>query len=96
MQPESRLKVKALEMLRSLPNSWFVKVQMLSIMGIPDILGCVNGRFVAWELKKSKKDHPEPLQQRTLNLIAKAGGVAEVVYPENLDQKFQDLLNLGS
>jgi Holliday junction resolvase len=47
--------------------------------GIPDIIICYNGRFVALEVKVGK-NKPTRLQAATIEQIQKAGGTAEVVY----------------
>lgn len=60
-----------------------MKVQQRSIRGTPDILMCVNGIFIAMELKKSAKDKPDMLQMFTLEQINKAGGIGIAVSPEN-------------
>lgn len=85
MQSETRFKTKVLKALREIPNSWWVKIQQVSMRGTPDIIGCVNGHFVAWELKKSKFDHPDKLQQHNLDLITKSQSLARIVFPENFD-----------
>lgn len=61
-----------------------MKTQQLSIRGTPDYLCCVNGIFVALELKKSKKEKmKDTLQDLNLKKIEKAKGFAFFVYPEN-------------
>jgi len=47
--------------------------------GIPDIIICYQGRFIALECK-SKNRKPTVLQQITINKINRAGGTAVVVY----------------
>ncbi len=49
-----------------------------STAGIPDLICCYKGRFVAFEVK-SPVGKPTELQKRTLEKIQKAGGVAFVV-----------------
>lgn len=44
-------------------------------MGVPDILACVKGRFVAIEVKRPKQK-PRPTQLAWLDAIERAGGVA--------------------
>ena len=48
--------------------------------GIPDLLVCVKGKFLAVELK-AEKGVTTPLQETQLNLIAKSGGVGIVLKP---------------
>jgi Holliday junction resolvase len=53
--------------------------------GVPDIIACFNGRFIAIETKAGKGT-TTTLQERELNLIRKNGGVAMVINEENLDE----------
>lgn len=47
--------------------------------GIPDIIACVNGRFVAFEVKTTSGKATK-LQEATIRKILNAGGVAAVVH----------------
>lgn len=53
--------------------------------GIPDILACVNGYFVAIEVK-AQNGRPSELQKYQCEKIRKAGGFAFVVYPSGWEQ----------
>jgi len=46
--------------------------------GIPDIICCLNGKFIAFEVK-TDKGKTTVLQEITLRKIRRAGGYAEVV-----------------
>lgn len=94
MQPETRFKIKVLKELTLIPDSWFFKTQMLARLGIPDILGCVNGKFVALELKKDKKSKVTKLQKYILLKISIARGYAKIVYPENWENIWEELMML--
>ena len=48
--------------------------------GVPDLLICVNGKFLAVELK-AEKGTTTPLQETQLKLIEKAGGTGLVLKP---------------
>lgn len=48
--------------------------------GTPDILACVNGYFLAIEVK-AQDGHPSELQLAKIANIRKAGGFAYVAYP---------------
>lgn len=52
--------------------------------GVPDIICCVNGRFIAIECKAGG-NKPTTLQQRELKLIADAGGSALVINEQNVE-----------
>ena len=51
---------------------------------IPDIICCVDGKFLAIECKAGT-NKPTALQDRELELIRKAGGIAIVVRETNVD-----------
>ena len=48
--------------------------------GIPDLLCCINGYFVAIELK-AQNGRPSELQLYQIEKIRKSGGLAFVLYP---------------
>jgi Holliday junction resolvase len=52
--------------------------------GVPDIIACVNGRFLAIECKAGT-NKPTALQVREIENIRAHGGVAVVVNEENWD-----------
>lgn len=52
--------------------------------GIPDIIGCYRGYFFAVECKAGKNT-TTALQERELQKIRDAGGIAIVVNEENID-----------
>lgn len=47
--------------------------------GIPDLLCCYRGRFIAFETKRSESDEPSPYQQYQMKRITTAGGIAIVI-----------------
>lgn len=52
--------------------------------GIPDILACVNGLFMAIEVKASNGT-PSELQKLNISRINKSGGVGVFLYPEGFE-----------
>lgn len=50
--------------------------------GVPDILACVNGHFVAIEVK-AEDGKPTELQKWNVDKIRECGGVAMIVYPSD-------------
>lgn len=99
-QPETKFKEKVLPLLRALPNSWFVKTQLVAVLGIPDLLGCLNGKFVALELKRNSTEAKRltgrvRLQGHILLSIRNAGGYAEFCYPENWEAIYKELSNIA-
>jgi hypothetical protein len=78
----------ALGELKTLPHSWFYAPPTMARRGVPDILGCYMGRFVALELKLSharRDPSREALQEYTIECIQNAGSPVAVarVTPEN-------------
>lgn len=64
-------------------------------VGIPDILACVNGYFVAIEVKASKGRSTD-LQRYNRTKIRESGGISIILYPEQFEDfklLIQDLLN---
>jgi mevalonate kinase len=66
--------------LKTVDNCFFWKEHggQFGQAGIPDIIVCLNGRFIALEVK-TEKGKITVLQEVTLRKIRKAGGTAEVV-----------------
>lgn len=66
---------------------WFIKYWgggQFTKAGIPDLLVCCKGYFLAIELK-GPTGKPSPLQRHTIEEIKKAGGLALVLYPKDFD-----------
>ena len=84
-KPEPIFKEKVLEELREIKNSYWIKIQQVALKGVPDILGTINGRFIALELK-IEGDKADKLQEYVLQEIDKSGGIALVVNPSNFEQ----------
>jgi Holliday junction resolvase len=59
--------------------------------GTPDILACVNGYFLAIEVK-AQDGKPSELQLVKINDIRKAGGFAYVAYPSGWE-KLKDIID---
>ncbi len=78
---ERDLTRKILKYLNSLPNcfAWKTWGGMYSTAGIPDIICCFQGQFIAFEVKVGK-NKPTKLQETTISQIKHAGGLAYVVY----------------
>lgn len=62
---------------------WVVKYfgNSFSQNGVPDLLCCIAGRFVAVEVK-AEGGRPTRLQEVTVQKIRDAGGMAMILYPE--------------
>ena len=75
---------------------WHVKyfANRMTKSGVPDILACVNGYFVAIEVK-ADKGKPSELQYWNREKIREAGGISLIVYPnqwEDLKLLIDDLI----
>ena len=77
---EKDLTEKIRAYLKSVDGLFFWKQYggMYSQSGLPDIICCYNGRFLAFEVK-AEKGRTTVLQEVTLRRIKKAGGVALAV-----------------
>lgn len=82
-KPETVFRQKVQKALDKIPHAWFESIQQKAIGGTPDILGCVNGFFVALELKADTKSTVSKLQEYKLKQIANANGLGFVVNPSN-------------
>ena len=73
-------------------NCWFVKffANAYTKSGIPDILCCCNGHFVAVEVK-AQNGKPSELQKWNINKITEANGIGVVLYPDQFDL-FKELI----
>lgn len=66
---------------------WFIKYWgggQFTKSGVPDIIACVNGYFVAIEVK-APTGKPSALQEYNVREIEKSGGVAVILYPKQWD-----------
>lgn len=87
MTPEKKVKTKVTKLLDSYGVYWFYPVMSgYGSSGIPDIVACVRGRFVAIECKATLKDQPTALQQKNLARIKDQGGIAVVINAENVKE----------
>lgn len=93
---EKHFQKKVIAHLKSMPNTWYFKASERSLRGIPDIIACVNGIFVAMELKRDALNKASPLQQFTIDQIIRAKGCAWVVSPENWDKTKEALKALAA
>lgn len=77
--PEAKVKAAVVEILKE-AGAWycFPVASGYGRSGIPDILACQHGEFIAIECK-SGDNTPTALQARELNRIEDAGGTVWVV-----------------
>lgn len=82
--PEKKVKLKVRKILDEMGIYHFCPPGMgLGRSGIPDIVCCYNGRFVAIECKAGN-NKPTALQEREMNAIRQSHGLAFVINEENV------------
>ena len=74
---ESKIQSKILKTLKEL-GIYAYKNITTNRKGIPDIICCIDGKFVALEVKQAKGKTTD-LQDYNIKMIRESGGVAEVV-----------------
>jgi len=89
--PERKVKNQCVEMLKEHGAYYFFPAANgLGRAGIPDIIVCLHGYFLAVECKAGKGT-TTALQERELQRIRNAGGVALVINENNM-QDLKDVL----
>ena len=82
--PESKVKKRVREILDKLGIYHFMPpANGFGRAGIPDIIACMDGHFIAIECKAGK-NIPTALQERNLAQIKKCGGYALVINEDNI------------
>lgn len=73
-------------------KGWFIKHWGggFSKSGIPDLICCVNGIFIAPEIKASDGRASE-LQKLNISVINESGGIGIILYPEGFET-FKNLI----
>jgi hypothetical protein len=96
-KPETTFKERCQADLKTVDNLWCLKTNEVAVRGIPDLLMCVNGIFVAVELKKSSKDKAVALQSYIGERIkTKAKGLFYVACPETWPRVLMDIRRIAS
>jgi Holliday junction resolvase len=72
------------------------KKEAKSIRGLPDVLACVQGHFVALEIKRNRYERQKEtgriaLQRYVLDQMREQGAFAALVSPENWDQVLREI-----
>lgn len=82
--PEVKVKRVVVAQLKELGAYYFYPVTGgYGFSGVPDIVGCYNGKFFGIECKAGS-NKPTPLQLKNLLLIQSTGGIAAVVNESNM------------
>jgi Holliday junction resolvase len=83
--PESRVKAACVEILKSHNAYYFFPVTGgFGKSGVPDIIVCWRGVFLAIECKAGY-NKPTLLQEREMHAIERAGGTALVIREDSVD-----------
>lgn len=94
MTPEKRVKVVVRKLLDELQAYYVMPVTGgYGTQGAPDFLVCHKGRFIGIETKAGR-GRTTALQELNLKRIREAGGVAVVVYEDDIDM-LRKLLTIG-
>lgn len=86
MAAEKQFENKIKAYLKS-KGAWLIKYwagAQFTKEGIPDLLVCYKGHFIAIEVK-AEKGHPSKLQLYNIRKIIEAGGHAFILYPKDFD-----------
>lgn len=93
--PEKKVKDKVVKQLKDLGAYFFYPVTSgYGSSGVPDIVGCYRGTFFGIECKAGK-NKPTGLQEKNLDDIRKAGGIAMVVNEDNIMDVVDKLVMAG-
>lgn len=73
-------------------GGWWVKFHGNAFTrdGVPDLLCCINGKFLAIEVKRDDGE-PSKIQLHEIEEIKKAGGFAGVYYPKDFDRLKEEI-----
>jgi len=87
--------VKRIRAALAARGAWTIKIHgsVFQPRGTPDIIGCIQGRLFAFEVKEDRHEPPDDLQAYNLGLIRAAGGVVATVY--SADDALSVLRNAG-
>lgn len=85
--PEGQFQERVIKYLKSIDKCWYCKVWGGGFQksGIPDLLCCINGKFVALELK-AENGKPSALQVYNIDKINKSGGLGYILYPSQFEE----------
>ena len=69
--------VPILKYINSLPGGKAINIHggVYTERGTPDIIGCINGRLVAFECKRDEDEEPTPIQKWRLSEWIAAGAI---------------------
>jgi Holliday junction resolvase len=95
MTPEAKVKKKVVDVLKKNGAYYFFPATGgFGRSGVPDIVCCYRGVFVAIECKAGN-NKPTPLQQAEMGKIKQAQGFVLVVNEDNIDDVTTLLRDIG-
>jgi Holliday junction resolvase len=95
MTPEAKVKKKVVDVLKKNGAYYFFPATGgYGRSGVPDIVSCYRGVFVAIECKAGT-NKPTPLQQAEMGKIKQAQGFVLVVNEDNIDDVTTLLRDIG-
>ena len=90
MKSEQTIQSEILKYLKSV-GAYTIKVSAATKVGIPDIICCYKGRFIAIEVKRPEaKTNVSPLQVANITMIINAQGEAIVAWDKEMVKTFID------
>lgn len=86
---EQQIQKKIINYLETLDEAYVVKVVTANKSGVPDILACIKGSFVAIEVKRPvSKNNVSKLQEYNLARVEEAGGYSLVAWDVDMVKEF--------
>lgn len=88
---ESEIQKKIIQYLNTI-GAYTIKTISTNRNGCPDVICCLNGKFIALEVK-ADKGIVSKLQEHNIKQIKNSGGIAEVVRSVDDVEKIVECLN---
>ena len=86
MTPEAKVKASVVKLLKKHEVYYFFPATHgFGRSGVPDIICCFDGKFLALEIKAGN-NKPTALQEREMQRICEAGGNAYLINEEEVDK----------
>jgi Holliday junction resolvase len=95
MTPEKKVKNKVMKILKDAgAYNFYASTGGYGKSGVPDIVCCYRGHFLAIECKAGKNT-TTALQKINIEAIRKAGGTALVINENNIDEVTDALISIA-
>jgi Holliday junction resolvase len=79
---EQQIQTKIIKYLESI-DAYVVKIVSASKSGVPDLLCCYEGKFIAIEVKRPEsRNTVSKLQSYNLDMVEKSGGISFVAWSQ--------------